>query len=495
MSIDTFESQFDRLLVAVAPPTPNGDLHLGHLSGPYLATDVYSRYWKSQGKQVYFVTGSDDHQSYVHTKGMKMGKSPKEVVEIFGTSIPKTLDSANIKLDFFLKPYHTPEYQSFVQKFFTGLVENGALEKRKGPAFFCEACNLYLYEAHVSGGCPGCHEKTNGNGCEKCGFVNDCIDLQDPKCNHCHSTPATREYERFYFPLNKYSDYLRGYFSKVSMNGHLHALTKKMIREGYPDVSATHLAGWGIPVPDQSGHVIYEWVEMAAGYLYLAETLTGSWEKFFKDPRSLWVLGYGFDNAFFYTSFIPALLHAYDAEIQPPRAFLSNEFYLLKGLKFSTSRNHAVWGDEFLAKIPADQMRYYLSYTRPEIEQTNFDPSEFETTIQKEFILGWEGWVRDLPKKGNSDPLDERRRFEQRMEELRVLTEACYRAESFSLRSAVRLLNQLVFEASQYGKKWEFTGGAVAAQAFALRQLARASAPLLPDFSTRAGVLAKEMGA
>jgi len=497
--VEHLEANVDRVLVAVAPPTPNGDLHLGHLSGPYLATDVYSRYLRSQGIQTYFVTGSDDHQSYVPMKGLKQGRTALEVLEHYGQSIPKTLENARIQVDHFLRPYHTPAYQTFVQGFFKRLVDKGALESRTGPALFCESCNLYLYEAHVGGSCPSCGEGANGNGCEKCGFVNDCIDLKDSKCNHCQKTPITKTYTRFYFPLNQHANTLKDYFSQVSMNGHLHALTKNMLRDGYPDISVSHVADWGIPVglPGYEGQVIYEWLEMAAGYLYLAQTLFGSWESFFKDPRSMFVLGYGFDNAFFYTSFIPALFHAYDPEIRSPRAFLSNEFYQLENLKFSTSRNHAVWGDDFLKEVPADDMRYYLSYSRPETEQTNFDRKEFQATVDRELKTNWKGWQDRLKAKlAELRPSDAkapaaRVKFEARMDELKSAVEQCYRAETFSLRSATRLLNQMVFEADQYAKTWDFLKGQpewadyVAGERFALCALAEAAAPVMPDFSKR----------
>jgi len=491
------ESHVERVLVAVAPPTPNGDLHLGHLSGPYLGTDVYARYLRQLGKQVYFVTGSDDHQSYVPVKGVKTGKTPVEVVEHYGRTIPNTLRKAGIEVDTFLRPYHTPAYQAFVQSFFHRLVENGSMEKRRGPALYCDTCQLYLYEAHVGGNCPSCGEGANGNGCEKCGFVNDCVDLANARCNHCQGRPVTKEYERFYFPLSRHAGMLKDYFLLVSMNGHLQALTQKMLKDGYPDISATHVADWGIPVnlPGFEGQVIYEWVEMAAGYLYMAKELTGSWETFFKDPRSMFVLGYGFDNAFFYTSLVPALLHAYDPEIRLPRAFLSNEFYQLQGLKFSTSRNHAIWGDELLAEFSADAMRYYLSRTRPEVEQTSFEMDEFRAGIRHHLREAWESWIERLKKKGYSEKAEgegkpaAREIFEVRVRELHRLINECYRAETFSLRSAVRLLDQLVFEADEYGKQWEFLRGTpswlplIGGEVFALRTLAEASAPLMPNFS------------
>lgn len=494
-----FEDSVERLLVAVAPPTPNGDLHLGHLSGPYLASDVYARYLKLIGKRRHFVTGTDDNQSYVPVKGMKLGKSAQEVVDLYGTSIPATLEKAEMRIDYLLRPTHDANYVKFVQEFFKKMVDSGKLEKRTGPALFCPKCEIYLYEAHVGGKCPKCEDGANGNGCEKCGYVNDCIDLNGPRCNHCKSVPVERTYTRFYFPLSQYGKVLADYLPGVVMNGHLTALTKGFLKDGYPDISVSHVADWGIPVnlPGFEGQVIYEWFEMAAGYLYLTEQVEKTaWEKWWKDPKAALVLCYGFDNAFFYTSFIPAVLKAYDAAIIPPRAFLSNEFYRLEGLKFSTSRNHAIWGDEALATIAPDTLRYHLSFTRPENEQSNFSLDQFMATSREILAVTWEGWLERLqqdaegktPATSSSREAD---RFVARLSHFIDEAGVHYGAESFSLLSATRLMNRIVFEADQFAKRNEFLRGTeewgpiVFAQLRALQTLAWVAAPILPAFAKR----------
>lgn len=500
-----------RALVVAPPPTPNGDLHLGHLSGPYLRADIYARALRMSGVDALYITGIDDHQSYVALKGERIGSTPGETADLFGRTIADTLAAARIEPDLIGFPRASPHHVGLARTFLHRLHAEGKLVLRDAPALFCETCDEFLFEAFVSGGCPHCGTPTGGNACEVCGRPNDCADLKAPRCNRCHGTPVVRSYPRLYFPLSRYEERLRQYWSGVQMGPHLAALIDRMLRDGLPDVCVTHYSRWGIPadLPGLDGQRIYVWFEMAAGHVAATQDVCEAqgraegWEAFWKSPDAEIVQFMGFDNGYFYSILFPAIYFAFDGGMRAPGAFLINEFYRLEGLKFSTSRGHAIWGTEFLARIPADPVRFYLAYSGPETEQTGFTFAEFAGTVGSELVGAWQQWLAELAARVESEagglaPAAEPRSREQRafLEELRAVAEsalAAYTAEAFSPQAAARALAELVrrtrrFAASQ--EHWrgldtrrDERGAGIGLELAAAQTLAVLAAPLMPGFA------------
>jgi methionyl-tRNA synthetase len=502
-----------RTLVTAAPPTPNGDLHLGHLSGPYLAGDIHARYLRQRGVDATFAIGTDDNQSYVQTNGDRLGLGPQEAADQLAGEIKKTLDTAGIELGLYARPNTSPTHVPLTQAFFRRLWEQGKLVERESPAPWCDSCDRYLFEAWVKGSCPHCGETTGGNSCEGCGRPNDCADLGDPTCTRCGSRAALRLCKRLYFPLSHYEKELRELYLRVGMNTNLRSLCEQILAAGAPDIAVTHIAPWGIPVPvdGYEGQIIFVWCEMAPRYLSYAHELnltrglTDDWSSYWKSEEAEVVQCFGFDNGFYYGMLVPALLLAFDAEIRLPAALVMNEFYHLDGKKFSTSRRHAIWGRELIGKVPADVVRFYLAWDNPEAESTSFNLSEFEATVERELVRGWQTWLTELGEKVQSerggevpytgDWTEDHRRFYQRVEELTAQAAVAYEARTFSPQLAARTLSELVRTARRFGKAeegWRRVSGrseerrtGLALELLAAKQLAVLAAPLLPQFAAQ----------
>jgi methionyl-tRNA synthetase len=367
-----------KVLVLAPPPTPNGDLHVGHLSGPYLRADIYSRYSRMLGNETYYLCGIDEHQSYVALKGRQVGLGPQETADRFAAEIEQTLSAAHIQMDLIARPSRLPQHRPLVEKVFYQLQRESRIVEREAPCLFCDACRMYLYEAYVRGFCPHCDGPSGGNSCEACGRPNDCRDLREPVCNICGTRAGVRNVTRFCLPLSVYEKQLQEYFDTATMSSNIRALGEQMIKDGLPEIAITHPASWGLSAPGVSGQRIYVWFEMAMGLLASTQALSeaidepGGWERFWKSPDVEIVKFLGFDNTFFYSLFFSAIFQAWDPEIRLPQALLANEFYRLEGQKFSTSRNHAIWGRELLRDQNADLVRFYLAYNGPETEQTSF---------------------------------------------------------------------------------------------------------------------------
>ena len=367
-----------KVLVLAPPPTPNGDLHVGHLSGPYLRADIYARYSRMLGNETYYLCGIDEHQSYVALKGRQIGLSPQETADMFAAEIEQTLSAANIQIDWMARPSRLAHHSPLVEKLFHQLRLEGRIVEREAPCLFCEVCQMYLFEAYVRGLCPHCDAPSGGNSCEACGRPNDCGDLRDPVCNICGAMASIQNVTRFFLPLAPYKKELEQYFDSAIMSSNVRALGEQMIKDGLPEIAVTHPANWGLSAPGVNGQKIYVWFEMAAGLLAATQALCesidepGGWQRFWKSTDVEIVKFLGFDNTFFYSLFFSAIFQAWDREIHLPQALLANEFYRLDGLKFSTSRNHAIWGRELLRDQNVDLVRFYLAYTGPETEQTSF---------------------------------------------------------------------------------------------------------------------------
>ncbi len=176
---------------------------------------------------------------------------------------------ANIQPDLFVKPNESLNHVQYVQNFFLDLYKRGLLIEKEVEAYYCEPCEKFLYEAHIKGICPHCHNDSDGNACEKCGQPNQCIDLGDAHCKSCSHTPSKRKIKQLFFPLSQYAEQLAAYYQELHTGAHLRALFQTMLNEGLPDIPVTHVSDWGIQVPVEGyeNQTIYVWFEMAPGYL------------------------------------------------------------------------------------------------------------------------------------------------------------------------------------------------------------------------------------
>ncbi|MEU2952031.1 class I tRNA ligase family protein [Streptomyces xanthochromogenes] len=487
--------------ITATPPTPNGDLHVGHIAGPYVAGDVLSRFLRAEALDVLYTTGLDDHQSYVQVRGLKDGGKPAEdVADGYGDSVVRTWRAASVSFDRIVRPRWDAGYEQSVQAFLRRLWDGGHIRAKVTDLPYCEPCERWLYEAYVVGGCPHCGAVSNGNACEPCGRPNDCGDLVDPSCVVCETPAQLRPCERLFFPLAPYAQRLADFWDDVRMPPHLRSLCERMLADGLPDIAVSHPADWGVPVPvpgfeDQR---VYVWFEMAPGYLFQAAASDG-------DPEAgRPVQFFGFDNGYFHAVLFPALFLADGSPERLPAGFEVNEFYQLEGKKFSTSRRHAIWADEALELAGSDVLRYHVCADRPQGRQTSFDLPALERS-RRRLHEQWNGWLDRLfadvrDECAGAVPLEEpsgegwellRGRLLRIVAELRE----AYGPAGFDPRRAIALLDETVACVTDFAyvhaHERERPAGrpahraALAAQLAVAAALAAWAAPVLPEGSAR----------
>ena len=499
------------VFVFSTPPTPNGDLHLGHLSGPYLGADAYVRFQRMTGAEAWHLTGSDDYQSYVVGAARQEGREPAETAAHYSAEIAATLALMDITPDQYTVTDADRGYRQGLREFFSRVVASGQVTVTEKDALFDAGSGAYLYEVDVQGGCPGCGAGTSGNICEECGEPNTVADLVDPRSAGSAAAPRRAPLARWSLPLHLFRDAVAAHHHLGRVPARLRELSDRLFARTELDIPVSHPSSWGVSPKekDVDGQVIWVWPEMSYGFLHgiqaLGARLGRGWVA--AEPEQDWkiVHFFGYDNSFYHSVLYPVLYGLAHPRWRPDIDYHVNEFYLLEGDKFSTSRRHAVWGKEILNPGSVDAVRYFLARTRPEGERTNFRRAAYRSVLDDDLIGTWQHWLNDLgtrvakrydgkaPDAGNWTP--EHSAFLSRLGTRLEAVTGSLRPDGFSLNQAAAELDGLVRDTVRFSRQeartaqsagWEDEARtAVALELAAARLLAHIAVPVMPRFAGR----------
>jgi methionyl-tRNA synthetase len=505
------------IFVFSSPATPNGDLHLGHLSGPYLGADVFVRFQRMNGARAWHIAGSDDFQSWVVGTARREGRGPAETAAHYSAEILATHRLMDIDVHEYTVTNQDPAYPSGLRAFFARLARSRLVAPKQGPALFDGASGGYLYEVDVTGGCPTCGNGTGGNMCEDCGEPNFGFDLIDPRSKLSDVTPKQGTITRYSLPLHELRAEVDAHHHLGRVPARVKELADRLFRRDRIDMSITHPAQWGVAPPESAvdGQVIWVWVDLAYRFLHgiesLGRRLGEDWRA--DAPQEDWKVVHflGYDNTFYHSIFSPALYRLAYPDWKPDIDYHLNEFYRLDANKFSTSRQHAIWGKDILGPHSVDAVRFYLAWTRPEDSSTSFELAAYEEFVQQTLVGTWQRWLNDLgarldkhyggvvPDAGIWTP--EHTGFLARLESCRVELTASLGQDGFSLNQAARGLHRIVTDTLAFAAReaaaaeiaqWsDEARTAIALELTAARLLATCAAPVIPRF---AGRLASALG-
>lgn len=374
------------VLIIPPPPTSNGDLHVGHLAGPYLSSDIHARYLRACGRRVIYATGTDDSQTFVVASARRGGTTPQALATKCWYDIRRSLEIAGCSLDGYMRM--DERYNARVVDFVTRLHEKGKFRLKTVRLPYSEASGEYLMEGLVAGDCPVCLAWSRGGCCEDCGQPNNFDQLLNPRSTVDPSDPLTfREATVLVFPMEEYRAQLTAYYDarEARFRPHMMQLVREVLAKPLPDYPVTYPHDWGIPAPfaETPNQVINAWVEgMPASMMctFAAAEAMGLPEA---PSDELWraehgatpVYFYGFDNVWYWGMTDLALMFAHEGRYVIPDTYVCNEFYELEHDKFSTSKGHVIWMRDLLLDVPRDLARFYLAITSPEHQRTNFTRS------------------------------------------------------------------------------------------------------------------------
>ena len=390
--------EFKRYLITAALPYANGPNHIGHLAGCYLPADIYVRYLRAKKLDVKFVSGSDEHGVPITIRAMKENITPQQVVDKFHTIIKNSFEEMGISFDIYSRTSN-PVHRKTASDFFLNLYEKGLFEEKETEQYYDEEKQTFLADRYITGTCPICgYPHAYGDQCENCGSTLSPEILINPRSTLSDAVPVKRKTTHWYFPLQNYEDFLRKWILEdhKEWKNNVYGQCKSWLDKGLQPRAMTRDSNWGVkvPLPNAEGKVLYVWFDAPIGYISATKELLENWEDYwYKEDLPAGQAGtklvhfIGKDNIVFHCIIFPAMLKAHGNFVLPDNV-PANEFLNIEGQKVSTSRNWAVWVDEYLKDFPGQQdvMRYVLCANAPETKDNDFTWKDFQDRNNSELV-------------------------------------------------------------------------------------------------------------
>jgi methionyl-tRNA synthetase len=427
------------VLVAVAWPYANSEIHVGNLAGSYLPADIFARYQRLRGRQVLMVSGSDAHGTPITVRADAEDSTPLEVYQRYHATFLELFQKMGLTYDLFTST-HTANHFQVSQTIFLALKENGFLYTDRELQWFAPSLGRFLPDRYVEGTCYICGDtNARSDQCDNCGNLLDPAQLIDPRSRVDGSTPELRETEHFYLDLAKLQPQLVEFLRERESYWRPNVLRQSLgqiLNEGLHGRPITRDLDWGVPVPIEgwNGKCLYVWFEAVIGYLSAAiewaEQTGCPWQDWWQNPDARSYYFIGKDNIPFHAYIWPGELigcgttfgrligSPVEAPLTLPYDVPANEFLNLEGRKISGSRNWAVWGLDFLTRYDPDPLRFYLTFNMPETRDTDWDWDEFYHRNNDDLVATWgnlanrvlsfanKHWEGRVPEPGELQPQD-----------------------------------------------------------------------------------------
>lgn len=399
------EKKFKRTTVTAALPYANGPVHIGHMAGVYIPADIYVRFLREKGEDVIFVGGSDEHGVPITIRAKKEGVTPQDVADRYHSLIKKSFEEFGISFDIYSRTT-SKIHSKLASDFFKTLYDNGKLIEKESEQYYDEEAHQFLADRYITGECPHCHNpKAYGDQCEKCGTTLSPTELINPKSTISGSKPVMRKTKHWYLPLNEHEEWLSKWILEdhKEWKSNVYGQCKSWLDMGLQPRAVSRDLDWGIPLPIEGteGKVLYVWFDAPIGYISNTKELCdkepekwGNWETWWKDKDTRLLHFIGKDNIVFHCIVFPAMLKAEGSYILPDNV-PANEFLNLEGDKLSTSRNWAIWLNEYLVDFPGKQdvLRYVLTANAPETKDNDFTWKDFQARNNNELVAIYGNFV------------------------------------------------------------------------------------------------------
>ena len=393
------EKKFKRTLVTSALPYANGPVHIGHLAGVYVPADIYVRYLRLKGEEVLFIGGSDEHGVPVTIRAKKEGITPQDVVDRYHSIIKESFEGFGISFDVYSRTT-SQTHRELASDFFRKLYDEGKFVELESEQYYDEGEQQFLTDRNIRGECPRCHApEAYGDQCEKCGATLSPDELINPYNADSGNKLVKRKTSHWYLPLDSYQPWLEQWIlnDHKEWRSNVYGQCKSWLDTGLKPRAVTRDLNWGIPVPVEGaeGKVLYVWFDAPIGYISnTKELLPDTWEQWWKSEDTRLVHFIGKDNIVFHCIVFPTMLKAHGDYVLPDNV-PSNEFLNLEDDKISTSRNWAVWLNEYLVDFPGKQdvLRYVLTANAPETKDNNFTWKDFQARNNNELVAVYGNFV------------------------------------------------------------------------------------------------------
>lgn len=496
------DNKKQKYLITSALPYVNGELHLGHLIGCWLPSDIYARFCRACGRDVLYVCGADEHGTPVVVGAMKEHMEPFDYSSKYYEKHLRAVKDFNMSFDFYGRT-HTELQEKLIHELFLRLDAEGLIEERETLQPFSVDDNMFLADRQLVGTCPKCgYDKARGDQCDRCSATYEATELLNPRSTISGSTNIEMRPTKNLFFLaskveEKWKQWLKTHAPKWSKTAS--AIANGWSKEGLQDTSITRDLPWGIPVnkPGYENKVFYVWFDAPWGYVSISQAANKDWATWWKNPDCHYAQFMAKDNVKFHAVFFPEQQLAMNDNWKTVDMLKSMNFLNFEGGKFSKSENRGVFLDKAIEIAPADAWRYALIASAPETDDTDFTFSRFADIVNKDLngMLGnfvsrvckltEKNFGLHVPKAGVADDALIAQ-INEKLSELTTALDACeFRAAIVALRSLYAIGNEYMTIKEPWAlvKHGETdAAGAVLNQCFQLIDLyARVSAPFIPD--------------
>ena len=457
-----------RYTITAALPYTNGPIHIGHLAGVYVPADIYARYLRMKGEDVFFVCGSDEHGVAISIQAKKEGKTPKEIIDHYHNMIHSSFDDFGISFDHYGRTSDSIHHQT-ASDFFKALYDQGNFIEETTEQLYDLEAKQFLADRFVVGTCPHCgHEEAYGDQCESCGRSLNATDLIHPTSTISGSIPVTKATKHWFLPLDRYQSFLEDWILKGHADDwkpNVYGQVKSWLDDELKPRAVTRDLDWGIPVPVPGGEnkVLYVWFDAPIGYISAtkdwAQQNNTDWEPYWKDKNTKLIHFIGKDNIVFHCIIFPSMLKAEGSYVLPTNV-PANEFLNLEGQKLSTSKNWAVWLHEYLEDFPGKQdvLRYVLTANAPENKDNDFTWRDFQARNDNELVAIYGNFINRIvvlthkyyqgvvPAPNHNTQVDEETLDELRQLPIQIATAV----ENYRFREA----SQILLKVARLGNKY-----------------------------------------
>ena len=393
------QKNYKRTLITAALPYANGPVHIGHLAGVYIPADIYARYLRLKGQEVLFVCGSDEHGVPIAIRAKKEGVTPQDIVDRYHAIIRDSFARFGMTFDIYSRTT-SPTHREHASAFFRTLYDKGAFTEEETEQYYDPEARQFLADRYIVGTCPRCqNDHAYGDQCESCGSTLNPTDLIHPHSAISGATPILKKTKHWYLPLDQHEPFLREWILEQhkEWKSNVYGQCRSWLDGGLQPRAVSRDLDWGIPVPVEGaeGKVLYVWFDAPIGYISnTKELLPDTWETWWKDQDTRLLHFIGKDNIVFHCIVFPAMLRAEGSYILPENV-PANEFLNLEGNKISTSRNWAVWLNEYLDELPdkQDVLRYVLTANAPETKDNDFTWKDYQARNNNELVAVFGNFV------------------------------------------------------------------------------------------------------
>ena len=371
--------QLKNILIGGAWPYANSDMHLGHIAG-LIAGDVLARYFRANGCNVMFVSGTDCHGTPITERAKKEKKNPKEIAEYYHNRDKETLEKFDFSYDLYTNT-DTEFHKKAVMEMFRKMYDNGYIYEKIEPQAFCEKCNKFLSDREIQITCPKCGQTTKAEQCDNCGYVPTSEDLKDGICLECGVKTIMKDNKNLYLELSKFQKEIEDYVKENDALWRINAKneTNKYLKQGLVDRAVTRDLDWGvdIPVEGYESKKMYVWIEAVLGYITATmkkcEETGKNWEEFWKNEYEPTIyMVHGKDNIVFHSIIFNSLLLAMKENYHLVNTIVSSEYLNINDEKISKSKGNGTPAIELVEKYGVDPLRFHLINNGPEKKDSNF---------------------------------------------------------------------------------------------------------------------------